>query len=88
MNFPVLTLLALLPAVGAVAVVLAGAKLAKQVALVVAVATAVVGRGGRAAVQPRRWAAVRRAGDLDPTARAPTTPSAWTGSGSPWCCSW
>ncbi len=42
MNFPVLTLLALLPAVGAVAVVLAGAKLAKQVALVVAVATAVV----------------------------------------------
>src|SRR5918994_62548 len=42
MNFPVLTLLALLPAVGAVAVVLAGAKLAKQVALVAAVATAVV----------------------------------------------
>ena len=42
MNFPVLTLLALIPAVGAVAVVLAGARLAKQVALVVAVATAVV----------------------------------------------
>ena len=42
MDFPVLTLLALLPAVGAVAVVLAGARLAKQVALVAAVATAVV----------------------------------------------
>src|SRR5829696_8872282 len=42
MNFPVLTLLALLPAVGAVAVVLACPRLAKQVALVVAVATAVV----------------------------------------------
>src|SRR5215212_5308784 len=42
MNFPVLTLLALLPAVGAVAVVLAGTRLAKQVALGAAVATAVV----------------------------------------------
>ena len=42
MNFPVLTLLALLPAVGAVAVVLAGNRLAKQVALAAAVATAVV----------------------------------------------
>ena len=42
MDFPVLTLLALLPAVGAVAVVLAGARLAKHVALVASVATAVV----------------------------------------------
>jgi NADH-quinone oxidoreductase subunit M len=42
MNFPVLTLLALLPAVGAVAVVLAGTRLAKQVALLAAVATAAV----------------------------------------------
>ena len=42
MDFPVLTLLALLPAVGAVAVVLAGVRLAKQVALAAALATAVV----------------------------------------------
>jgi NADH-quinone oxidoreductase subunit M len=42
MDFPVLTVLALLPALGAVAVVLAGVRLAKQVALAAAVATAVV----------------------------------------------
>ena len=42
MTFPVLTLLALLPAVGAVAVILAGARLAKQVALAVSVLTALV----------------------------------------------
>jgi len=52
MNFPVLTLLALLPAIGAVAVVLAGARLAKQVALAAAVVTAAVAFGVAAAFSP------------------------------------
>ena len=69
MTIPWLTILALLPAVGAVVLIFTGAKIAKQVALVVSLLTLVFASSDRQPVHDRRRHAVRRTGALDQAAR-------------------
>ena len=82
MTVPWLTVLALLPLVGAAALIVVKGRAAKPLALVVSLLDLASSRWSLLVVLPARCRhAVRRAGRLDQAARASTTRSAWTASG-------
>ena len=81
MDLPWLTILALLPAVGAVVVVITGPRLAKQIALAASLLTALVAIIVALRLLARRRDAVRSSRCPGSSRSAPTTPSVWTGSG-------
>ena len=87
MTIPWLTILALLPAVGAVVLIFSGVKAAKQVALAVSLITLALLSSSPASSRSAAacsWSSRRRGSSHSGC----TTRSAWTVSALLWCCWW